>query len=186
MDYKSLVESLSDPDIKKSDYDQAIKLIHKRVNEIWRYICKASERTLGWWAFENDVELGRGQGSTGGYFDPRTDIPFITLKGQFHLFYTTIGNEETSENSYYPYQEGFPTELLWDENYQATVDGVIKYAIDELTKERLAKLEKNKEKRQRKQENEKNKEILLNNINEKTQSVLTTEEYNLMLSRLFN
>jgi 3-methyladenine DNA glycosylase AlkD len=65
INYKKLVDSLSDENITKKAYDKALSQISDRVNEIWRYICKVSKRKLEWYAFSNDVEYGDGDGSSG-------------------------------------------------------------------------------------------------------------------------
>ena len=109
-DYKKLVESLSDPDIKKKDYDAAVAKIDTKVDEVWKYICKVSNRKLDWWAFQNDVSYGRGDGSSGGNFDPATDSEFIEIEG----------DNSHASNEFYEYNDGFPTRFLW-EDYQTEV-----------------------------------------------------------------
>lgn len=183
-DMKELVESLSNPDISKRDYDNAIKQIGNKANEIWRYICKASERHLDWWAFRNDLSLGHGDGSTGGYFDPAHDSEFIEITGDRSEFVTTVGDYETYDNPHYKYNEGFPTELLWDDNWQATVDQHIENAINTFSQERAAKLEKNKEKKARKKDREKVHAQMMKEIWIKVQAALTKEEYELLLSKV--
>lgn len=113
-DFKELVESLSDPEIRRSDYYEALKLIAEEVDRIWRYICSASGRNLDWWAFRNDRSLGHGNGSTGGEFDPVEDAEFIEI----------IGHNCRIDDDFYEYDEGFPTELLWSD-WKSVVDAHI-------------------------------------------------------------
>jgi len=70
---KATFDSLYTPTISKKDYDEAVSKLNSRVEEVWKYICKVGKRKISWWAFSNDVDLGRGNGSTGGQFDPTTD-----------------------------------------------------------------------------------------------------------------
>jgi len=102
---KEMVDSLSSDDITKKEYDRISDLISDRVDEIWRFICKTFKKKLYWWAFRNDVELGRGDGSTGGEFDPSADKKFIEI----------IGEASCSQNPFCPFEEGFPTEYLWND-----------------------------------------------------------------------
>lgn len=103
---KDYFDKLYDPNVTKRDYDAIISAIGDRTNHIWRIIIKISSRNLGWWAFSNDVELGDGNGSTGGEFDPETDKEFIEVMGDF----TTRDEEE------YLFNEGFPTRFLWTDD----------------------------------------------------------------------
>lgn len=184
IDYKSLVESLSNGQITKKEYDDAIEKISQRTNKIWRFICKVSERKLDWWAFSNDVSLGRGNGSTGGYFDPETDSEYIELTGDCGNFLTDVGDFETYDNPHYLYHTGFPTELLWDNNWKTTIESHVKNSITKAKEERAAKLLKNKEKKARKKEKEKNQSQMLIQILDKVKSVLTEEEHTLLTSKL--
>ena len=105
IDYKKLVESLSDEKITKKDYDNAQQLISERVQCIWLEINKALNKKVIWWAFRNDEGGDDGNGSSGGYFDPKKDMEFIRIDGEVSRF----------DDNYF--SEGFPTEYLWDENY---------------------------------------------------------------------
>lgn len=107
---KEMVESLSS-DITRKEYNRIVGLISDRTCNIWKFILKASKRKLDWWAFSNDVEYGNGNGSSGGEFDPETDFEFIEI----------IGNTSLCPNPFYPFNDGFPTEYLWLENYQDLV-----------------------------------------------------------------
>ncbi len=175
--YKNLVDSLSSADISKRHYDLAIVAISQKVNLIWRYICKVSERHLDWWAFSYDT-------STGGCFDPAHDSRFIEITGESSEFVTTVGDYETYDNPHYKYQTGFPTELLWDENWKNTVNQHIENAINTFAQERIAKLQKNKEKKARKNEQEKIHAQMMKEILVKVQVALTKEEYELLLSKI--
>ncbi|RTK95548.1 MAG: hypothetical protein EKK64_06915 [Neisseriaceae bacterium] len=150
IDYKNLVQSLSDETITKKDYDKALQLISDRVQEIWHYVCKVSKRKLYWWAFSNDEELGNGNGSTGGFFDPKEDSEFIRI----------FGEVEYIQNQYFELTSGFPTELLWDENYKKKVDEFWQKAQEEFKKEKQDKKEEYKLKKQ-------NLELIKDSIKEK-------------------
>lgn len=102
---KEKILALNDPDITKRDYDAIIKDIDKRVDYIWRTLMRISGRKLDWYAFQNDVDLGRGNGSTGGCFNPKTDSEFIELDGQY---------SRRDVDGYF--ENGFPTHFLWTED----------------------------------------------------------------------
>lgn len=110
---KNDVLLLDDNDISRRKYCDIIDKISDRVDDIWRKIISMSGRKLVWYAFLNDVELGSGNGSTGGEFNPSTDSEFIELIGEYSKF----------DNDYYKYNEGFPTRFLWTEDvvWQAEV-----------------------------------------------------------------
>jgi len=112
---ESRYKNLYTKTIAKNEFDETIIEIGERTNEVWKYICAASKRKINWWAFSNDVELGNGNGSTGGSFDPVKDKEWITIIGEFKRFYDGI----------YPYDDGFPTELLWDMNWEHTIDNEV-------------------------------------------------------------
>lgn len=112
---KVLVNKLSSSDITKRDHEKIIAAINAKVNEIWRFIIKISGRELDWWAFQNDVSYGHGNGSSGGEFDPVADAELIEIHG---------------ENTYldldkYEYNEGFPTSFLWTD-YETIVKEHVK------------------------------------------------------------
>ena len=159
IDYKKLVDSLSDENITKKAYEKALSQIDDRVDEIWRYICKVSKRKLEWYAFSNDVEYGNGNGSSGGEFDPILYSKYIDLIGEYPAWYD--GN--------YDYDDGFPTELLWDADWQTTIKNhtaLAKKAIEEKkNKTVLAKAEKTAKDKLMKQK-----------VKDKLASLLTKEE----------
>lgn len=135
---KEQVDYLSDPDIKKREYDEIIEKISDRTQEIWEYICKKQNRKLEWWAYSNDEEYGNGNGSSGGYFRPEYDDPYIELIGEFgHGYYWNADNyDKLWKKVDYMFESGFPTELLWDTNWKQTIDQHIteeKEAINEGT-----------------------------------------------------
>ena len=109
---KEQVKNLSSDNITKKEYDKTIDLISDRVDYIWRQIIKISRRELSWYAFQNDVELGSGNGSTGGFFNPETDSEFIEFTGKFSYL----------ENPYYEYNDGFPTSFLWTDDESWTTE----------------------------------------------------------------
>ncbi len=111
---KELVEKLKTDDITKKEYNEVVAAIGNKVDEIWRLIIRASGRKLDWYAFQNDVSYGRGNGSSGGEFDPETDMKEIMLKGEF----TDV---KDGLYDHYDYHYSFPTEFLWLENYKEIV-----------------------------------------------------------------
>ena len=106
------------------------------------------------------------------------------ITGESSDFVTTVGDYGTCDNPHYEYQTGFPTELLWDENWKATVDQHIENAINTFALERTAKLQKNNEKKARKNEREKVHAQMMKEIWVKVQEALTKEEYELLLSKV--
>lgn len=103
---KELIEKLTSPDILKKDYDHIIGLIDEKVDDIWRKLLQLSCRKLDWWCFDNDVEYDSGDGSSGGTFDPTRYSNWIYIIGKF----------SNVNNSYYKYNDGFPTRFLWMED----------------------------------------------------------------------
>jgi hypothetical protein len=130
---KELVESLFDEKITRKEYNKILSLIANRVDEIWRYICSISHRTLDWWAFSNDVYDGEGNGSSGGEFNPEHDKEWIEIIG-----------ESTCISGSYLFNDGFPTDYLWAENYQKLVKKEIALA-EENDKKQKQKVKKKKE-----------------------------------------
>lgn len=118
---KELVYSLLDENITVKKQNEILSLVTQKVDEIWRYIIKSSERILSWYSFSNDDHAysNDGNGSDGGYFSIK-EYP-----EQIHF----IGEFSQLSNHYYDYNEGFPTEYLWEENWQEIVDNHIKDAI---------------------------------------------------------
>lgn len=96
---------LNDPNITKREYDTVLKEIHGRVDYVWRELLRISCRKLKWYAFQNDVYSGGGDGSDGGYFNPETDGEFIELNGDYSA------SEFDGD-----FENGFPTRFLWTEN----------------------------------------------------------------------
>jgi hypothetical protein len=109
--YKFKFKSLLSEKTSEEEYERAITSIEKRVERIWNYICKVSDRDLVWWAFRNDVVSLNGEATNGGTFDPYEDSKFVQINGMF----TEI------EDSSYPYNKGFPTKLIWDKNWKIKI-----------------------------------------------------------------
>ncbi|RTK93402.1 MAG: hypothetical protein EKK64_10190 [Neisseriaceae bacterium] len=109
--YKNRFKSLLSEETSEEDYELAISSIEKRVERIWNYICKTSSRNLIWWSFRNDVESSNGEATTGGTFDPIEDSKFVKIKGCFSEI----------KNPNYPYNEGFPTKLIWDKKWKSKI-----------------------------------------------------------------
>lgn len=160
VDYKKLVQSLSDESITKKQYDKNLKLIEDRVNQIWRDICLSSRRKLDWWAFSNDVDYGNGNGSSGGFFNPDTDSEFIEI----------IGYRTSTFNSFYELENGFPTEFLWDDNFSEKAKKIFDDAKNKLAEE------KEKKKTSHIKNNAKKLE-LKKSIQSKVKKILTDEEF---------
>lgn len=137
---KERVNKLCDYNISKREYDEIIDEINNRVSKIWREICKISKRRVKWHAFRNDVELGAGPiwrayGSTGGSFDPRADVEFIELGGDYDYDYDRDGD----------YAHGFYTRFLWTE------DEVWKQEVIETIESNKRKFEIEKQKKKEKE-----------------------------------
>lgn len=129
---KELVFSLGDENIKKKDYDDILEAIAEKVNIIWREICKLSGRKVVWWAFSNDVDLGKGNGSTGGDFDLKNDSEWIEIIGEYGYH----------ENPLYEYECGFPTEFLWIDNWR----DIVTFHLNEIERLKIEKVEKKEKK----------------------------------------
>jgi hypothetical protein len=118
---KELVYSLNDENITVKKQNEILSLIHKKVDDIWKYIITASERHLHWYSFSNDENAysNSGNGSDGGRFSLEDYSEQIDLVGEFSQL----------SNHYYNYNEGFPSEYLWEDNWKEIVDNHIKDAI---------------------------------------------------------
>ena len=141
---KSKIQKLSDKKITRAEYNEIIEEISSRVDDIWKFIIKASGRTLDWYSFSNDKHEYDGNGSDGGEFDPRYDAEFIEI----------IGESSWLDGGHYDYNEGFPTKFLWDANYEEEVLTHVKQAREQI------KLAKENKKIQKTSRMAKNKEII--------------------------
>lgn len=163
---KELFYKLFDPDIKKIDYDAITLAVNLKALQIWQYICNRSDRYCD---EESTFEI---------------KDQFIKVVGESCPFITTVGDFDTEDNSYYPYNEGFPVELLWEEEWKSIVVRNIDYAIEKYTDERLKKLEQNKVKKAAKKTAKKDRlkkeQELRQSILLKTESILTKEEFNFL------
>ncbi len=183
-EYKQLVESLNDTNVTKRAYDDAIRRIIMRTEEIWKFICAESDRYLQDWTylFAPEGEIGE--------FDPVTDIPFVQIRGENGRFCTVVDDYETDNNPHYKYNEGFPTELLWDENWQDTIKQHIAESVRIFTDERRVKLAKNAQKREAKKQREKERRIKVAQMTpivlRKIKDALNEEEYEFFIQEWHN
>lgn len=99
---KEMVDSLSNPDITKRQYDEIIAYINTRTIYIWESLIKLSKRKLNCFTFSNDVDYADGR-SSGGTFDPDEYDEWIEIVGEFSYIH----------DKYYEYNTGFPTKFLW-------------------------------------------------------------------------
>lgn len=122
------VLKLNNPHISKREYEAIVECVNDRVNHIWRTLLKTSGRKIEWWAFQNDVSLGDGDGSTGGEYDPATDSEFIELIGEWDANLERDGD----------FAVGFPTRFLWTEDivWQAEVINRTKDNVKKIKQER--------------------------------------------------
>lgn len=126
---KELVDKLASDEITKKEYEKIIAVINDKVGDIWCYICEVSNRQLDWWTFDNDVSYGHGGGFSGGEFDPVEYKEWIEITGEYELLY---------KNKYYPYNNGFPTELLWNTDWKETVEENIKESFHKHSESKLS------------------------------------------------
>jgi hypothetical protein len=129
---KDLVAKLRDENITHKEYRQIIEQINNKINEIWRWICAESNREIDWWSFRNDISYGHGNGSSGGEFDPVNDNDWIDI----------TGDVENCNLPGYLYNDGFPTEFLW-ENYKKVVKAHLKECRKREKEESAAKQQSN-------------------------------------------
>ena len=174
VNFKTFYDAYKNPDVSKRDYDEAIAALSQRAANVWRYICKQSARGVG-----EDLTSSIG---------PDT----VVMHGDWTEFYAEYLTDEKfdaqGENKHYKYDNSFPTELLWDNNWQSTVDAHIQYAVTTFVKERQDKLARNKEKREAKKIRDKQKQlqqrVLFDSVIQKTKATLTDEEYAWLFSKL--
>ena len=150
---KELVDKLSDPDISKREYDNIIGIIEERVFDIWETLLRISKRKCEWYAFGNDVELERGNGSTGGEFDPIEYKEWIEMTGEYDREY----------NGYYDYDDGFPTRFLWTDG-DIWQKEVLKNIEDGITKANLKKDNDNKKREEKKIKQKQMEEVIRNKL----------------------
>jgi hypothetical protein len=93
-----------------------LDIIHSRVDEIWRYICEVTKADLEWYSFSNDYDAYNynGNGSDGGEFDIDLYKDNIVLTGEW------------SFDGMYCFENGFPTYLLYFDDYKKEIDTLLK------------------------------------------------------------
>lgn len=93
--------------------------IDKKVDEIWRYICKKTNRKLEWWDFSNC-----GSGSKEGFFDIKWYDESIEIAGEWN----------SNDAIIKVFHDEFPTSYLYDPNWMARVDKEIKSFLNKKEK----------------------------------------------------
>lgn len=167
---KEDVFKLQDPKITIREKVYILDEISQTVDEIWRYICEQQNRELDWWAFQNDEEEDV---TSGGDFDIGEDIEYITIIGERSSGY--YDGSKFWDKLDFTFENGFPTELLWDNCWKATVNKQIHHELDIL--------QKNKEKKTKVREDYKSKRLeLAKQLSEK----LTIEEIHFICTNLTN
>lgn len=159
---KELIDSLSSDRISKKEYGRIIGLIDTKVEEIWKFIIEKSGREMKWWAFSNDVYDGDGNGSSGGEFDPFWNKEFIGI----------IGECSDVDNDFYEYHTGFPTNLLYSENFK---DEVIAH---------IEKAKKAKEVRKLTERKPKGRKVKVEEMMKSIRSKVTEEEWKLISKKI--
>ena len=199
---KEAVLSLSNPDIwgkmTVHNYDLAVAAVNGRVRAIWKYIIFKSDRYLE--SSELNERFDRDE-----YINTVTatiDDSKVTIDQHqnFSMFETSTGSHETRDwysdiNSHYPYADGFPTELMWDENWSSIIDEKIAEAEKIFIDQRLAKLAKNKIRKQekvvrdkanRKKDRQLMESVLAKVKTESGEYILNEEEYNFLVRNLIS
>lgn len=166
---KDLIERLANPDITLREYHRIQSLISDRVNQTWHFICTEQNRNLEWWAFSNDRELGRGNGSDGGSFDYSKDRDYIMIQGEYGAGYY----KNYPPGLYAAFEIGFPTELLWDQDWMATIRGIIAQEQHLLNCHQTQKKQSRKDRKQK-------RNAILRSLRQK----LTPEELKVVASNL--
>ena len=110
---KELVYSLADENITVKKQIEILSLINKKVDEIWKFILSSTERSLRWYSYSTDEHAywNDGNGSDGGFFCLQYYSKNVELIGEF----------STLANNFYDYNNGFPTEYLWIEDWKEKV-----------------------------------------------------------------
>lgn len=157
---KEAIEELKHEDVLTVKRQREIlNKISDRTQEIWEFIVKTWDGKSDWWAFSNDIGYANGNGSSGGFFDVNLYEKFVEIDGE-----NTLYNKEDC-----PYSDGFPTKLLFDENYKQTVENEYKKWKDYI------RTKKEKEKQLRKTRKAKKQEAI-----EIAKSKLSKEELKLL------
>jgi len=152
---KDLIDEMLDENISKKRYKEIEVIVNEKAQAVWYEICHICGRKIVWWGFSNDVELGNGNGSTGGTFDPEIYYDEIEM----------IGHYTNSKKYYDLYDYGFPTRFLWEENWQNEV-------VENCEKYKTKQEEKKAKEKIKRKENK----ILKSEIQAKIKSKLTKDE----------
>jgi hypothetical protein len=80
---KEMILKLKDKNITLKEYNFIINKINKHCNYIIYAICESLDVEIIWYAFPNDNYDGNGNGSDGGFFNPKTDMKNIIFDGSF-------------------------------------------------------------------------------------------------------
>lgn len=111
-EFDSLIKELSDENLTVKRQNEILKSLTNTVNKIWRSICKQADAGLSWWSFSTDRHAydRSGGGSDGGYFDPKLYSDFVSIIGGYNR-----------PKNLYRYGAGFPTSLIYEENWRDIV-----------------------------------------------------------------
>lgn len=142
MNYKSLIEEFKSEDITIKRHKELQKTLNDRANVIWKYILEYNGNNKlhnSWWAFSNDEHYDEGNGSDGGNFDSELYSEFVEIIGYYSR--TGLG----------PYESGFPTKLMYDDNFEETIDSEIDKFYKKEKKKQKALEEKEKKTEAKKQ-----------------------------------
>lgn len=111
--FDNFIKELQNPNsLTVSRRSEILHTIYDRVKEIWKCILESANADLKWWAFDNDVEYGDGNGSSGGEFDPNLYKDWVGITGAWR-------------GKLYRFEYGFPTNLLYDDNFSKTIKNAI-------------------------------------------------------------
>lgn len=110
-DFQKLIKELQNENLTVKRQKEILSLIHERVFEIWSFICSSAGASLDWYSFSNDkyAYSDGGDGSDGGFFDVDIYEEFIDMIGEWH------------GGDLYRFEEGFPTSLLYSDDYKSEV-----------------------------------------------------------------
>jgi len=113
-------------DVTVKEYNDILNEVTDKINEIWRWICLHPDRVLTWWDFEDEQS-----------FNPYDSQTFIQITGEWDW------------DNFCPYNNnGIPTELLWDENWQETYLKAYAEIKESVTKEKAKKKEAREKKKE--------------------------------------
>jgi len=127
------MEKLASDDITVKEQKDLQNRFNEKCGQIWHFICKKYNKKLDWFSFSNDTEYDSGDGSDGGYFDPKDYSEYVEFIGGYKRTYDD-----------FPFDNGFDTSLLFvsDSDWQDHIERAVIDWKDEVEADKAAAKQK--------------------------------------------